>query len=180
MTENLEWDWPPTKRYRKRRRARVEVLPPKQDEQEPRPQRVEIILRSRQQSTANWPTLIVAVVAVLFLGRYSFTLFLIGVIAWKLVTAMLMMAAVVTVARWRSAITVDRSDNRLPRLLGASEDATMRANRCRLGVLRDSELPRAEIAAAAGYAANEKADSTRRAYRASGRSPGAAGCGRAA
>jgi hypothetical protein len=55
MTESLEWDWPPTKRYRKRRRPRVEVLPPKQDEQEPRPQRVEIILRSQQRSTTNWP-----------------------------------------------------------------------------------------------------------------------------
>jgi hypothetical protein len=26
MTESLEWDWPPTKRYRKRRRRRVEIL----------------------------------------------------------------------------------------------------------------------------------------------------------
>ena len=49
MTESLEWDWPPTKRYHKRRRVRVEVLPPKQDEQEQRPQRLEIILRSQQQ-----------------------------------------------------------------------------------------------------------------------------------
>jgi hypothetical protein len=59
MTEGLQWDWPPTKRYHKRRRARVEVLPPEQDEQEPRPQRVEIIFtRPRQQSTTNWPVLI--------------------------------------------------------------------------------------------------------------------------
>jgi hypothetical protein len=74
MTESLEWDWPPTNSYRKRRRVRVEVLPPKQDEQEPRPQRVEIILRSQQRSIPNWPMLIVAVVAVLFLWRYSFAL----------------------------------------------------------------------------------------------------------
>src|SRR4029077_15462620 len=98
MTERLEWDWPPTKRYRKRRRPRVEVLPPKQDEQEPRPQRVEIILRSQRRSTTNWPILIVAVVAVLFLWRFSFALLLIGVIVWKLVAAMLMIAAVVSIA----------------------------------------------------------------------------------
>ena len=102
MTESLEWDWPPTKRYRKRHRARVEVLPPEHHEQEPRPQRIEIIFtRSRQQSTNNWPALIVTVVAVLFLWRYSFALLLIGVIAWKLVVAMLMVAAVVAVAAWR-------------------------------------------------------------------------------
>jgi hypothetical protein len=101
MTESLEWDWPPTKRYHKRRPVRVEVLPPKQDEQEPRPQRVEIILRSQQQSTTNWPMLLLAVVAVLFLWRYSFALLLIGVIAWKLVAAMLMIAAVVSIAAWR-------------------------------------------------------------------------------
>jgi hypothetical protein len=100
MTESLEWDWPPTKRYHKRR-PRVEILPPKQDEQEPRPQRLEIILRSQQQSTTNWPMLLLAVVAVLFLWRNSFALLLIGVIAWKLVAAMLMIAAVVTIAAWR-------------------------------------------------------------------------------
>jgi hypothetical protein len=101
MTESLEWDWPSTKRYRKRRPVRVEVLPPKQDEQEPRPQRVEIILRSQQQSTTNWPMLIVAVGVVLFVWRYGFALLLIGVIAWKLVAAMLMIAAVVAAAAWR-------------------------------------------------------------------------------
>jgi hypothetical protein len=101
MTENLEWDWPPTKRYRKRRRPRVEILPPKQDEQEPRPLRVEIILRSQQRSTTNWPILIVAVVTVIFLWRYRLALLLLGVVAWKLVAAMLMMAAVVAVAAWR-------------------------------------------------------------------------------
>jgi hypothetical protein len=79
MTESLEWDWPPTKRYCKRRRVRVEVLPPKQDEQGPRPQRLEIILRSQQQSTINWPMLLVAVVAVLFFWRYGFALLLIGI-----------------------------------------------------------------------------------------------------
>jgi hypothetical protein len=100
--QNLEWDWPPTKRYHKRRRARVEVLPPEQDEQEPRPQCVEIIFaQSHQQSTTNWPVLIVAIVAVLFLWRYSFALLLIGVMTWKLVTAMLMVTAVVAVAAWR-------------------------------------------------------------------------------
>jgi hypothetical protein len=101
MTESLEWDWPPTKRYRKRRRPRVEILPPKQDEPQPRPQRVEIILRSQRRSITNWPMLIVAVVAVLVLWRHSFALLLIGVIAWKLVAAMLMIAAVVAVAAWR-------------------------------------------------------------------------------
>jgi hypothetical protein len=102
MTESLEWDWPPTKRYHKRRRARIEALPPEQDEREPRPQRVEIIFtRSRQQSTTNWPVLMVAVVAVLFFWRYSFALLLIGVIAWKLVAAMLMITVVVSLAAWR-------------------------------------------------------------------------------
>jgi hypothetical protein len=100
MTESLEWDWPPTKRYRKRRRVQVEVLPPQKNEQKPRPQRVEIILRSQQPSTTN-SMLIIAVVAVLFLGRYSFALLLVGVIAWKLVAAMLMITAVVALARWR-------------------------------------------------------------------------------
>jgi hypothetical protein len=101
MTESLEWDWPPTKRYRKRRRRRVEILSPKQDEQEPRPQRIEIILRSQQQSTTNWPMLIVAVGVVLFVWRYGFALLLIGVVAWKLAAAMLMLGAVVAVAAWR-------------------------------------------------------------------------------
>jgi hypothetical protein len=101
MTESLEWDWPPTKRCHKRRRVQVEVLPPEQDEQETRPQRVEIILRSQQQSTTNWPVLIIAVVAVLFLWRYNFALLLIGVIAWKLVAAILMITAFVAVAAWR-------------------------------------------------------------------------------
>jgi hypothetical protein len=44
--------------------------------------------------------LIVAVVAVLFLLRYKLALLLIAV-AWKLVAAMLMIAAIVAVAAWR-------------------------------------------------------------------------------
>jgi hypothetical protein len=101
MTESLEWDWPPTKRYRKRRRTRIEVLPPQKNEQLPRPMRVEIILRSQRQSTTHWPMLIVAVVVVLFLGRSSLlALLFIGVIAWKLI-AMLMIAAVVGLAARR-------------------------------------------------------------------------------
>ena len=82
-------------------RVRVEVLPPEQDVQKPRSQRVEIIPRSQQQSTTTWPVLIVAVVAVLFLWRYSFALLLIGVISWKLVAAMQMVTAVVAVVARR-------------------------------------------------------------------------------
>src|ERR1700739_2723690 len=97
MTESLEWDWPPTKRYHKRRRDRVEVLPPKQDEEEPRPQRLEIIAAIDHQ---------LAYAACRRCGRaislaIQLRAVIIGVIAWKLVAAMLMIAAVVAVAPWR-------------------------------------------------------------------------------
>jgi hypothetical protein len=101
MTENLEWDWPPTKRYRKTASATGRNLAAKTGRAGTKTLRVEIILRSQQRSTTNWPILIVAVVTVIFLWRYSLALLLLGVVAWKLVAAMLMMAAVVAVAAWR-------------------------------------------------------------------------------
>jgi hypothetical protein len=100
MAEDLEWDWPPTKRCRKRRRPRIEVLPPERGQQQRRPQRIEVVVRTHQHSN-DTRTFLVIFVAALFILRYKFALLLIGVLAWKVLLAILLIPVIIALAAWR-------------------------------------------------------------------------------
>jgi hypothetical protein len=100
MAEGLEWDWPPTQNHGKRRRPRIEVLPPERGQQQRKPQQIEVVLLAHQRSN-DTRTFLIIFVAALFILRYKFALLLIGVLAWKVVLAMLLIPVVMALATWR-------------------------------------------------------------------------------
>jgi hypothetical protein len=95
MTDKLEWDFPPTKRYH--RRPRVEIMGP---EEPPRYHRVEVtISRHRRQS---WIVPAIIIVTVLVLWRFKLGLLMLGALLGpQAIGAALFVVALLGVLAWR-------------------------------------------------------------------------------
>jgi hypothetical protein len=98
MTEKLEWDWPPTKRYR--RRPRVEVMEP---EEPPTRARVEITIRHhRRRQPPGFLPIFLVLVGVLLLWRYPLGFLMLGALAGlQIIGTALFVVAVLGVLAWR-------------------------------------------------------------------------------
>jgi hypothetical protein len=93
MTERLEWDFPPTKRYR--RRPRVEIMEP---EEPPRLHRVELTIKHHRRAPSHFLPIFVAIVAVFLLWRYPFGFVLLAAfIGWPAIAMFLFVAAVLAI-----------------------------------------------------------------------------------
>jgi hypothetical protein len=98
MTDKLEWDYPPTKRYH--RRPRVEVLEP----EEPRRWRLDVTI-TRHRSMP-WLVPAIAIVAVLLFWRYAFAIMIAGLMLGVLVgrdaiEAFIFVGAILAALAWR-------------------------------------------------------------------------------
>ena len=102
MTESLEWDFPPTRRYHRLKCPRVEVMPPPQPEQE-RPVRIrlEISVTRHRPSPDLLPVLIVLAIVALIFWRYGIALLLLALIGWQITVAFASVVAILAVAAWR-------------------------------------------------------------------------------
>ena len=98
MTERLEWDFPPTKRYR--RRHRVEIMEPQKP---PRYHRVEITVGHQRRPPPRFlPIFVAIVVAVLLLWRYPLGFLLLGALLGSQAASMFLFVAVVlALLAWR-------------------------------------------------------------------------------
>ena len=98
MTEKLEWDWPPTKRYH--RRPRIEVLEP--EEPPTRHHRVEITVRHHRRPAPRFLPVFLAIIAVLLLWRFKFGVLMLAALAgWQIIGTALFVVAVLGVLAWR-------------------------------------------------------------------------------
>lgn len=97
MTERLEWDFPPTKRYR---RPRVEIMQP---QERPRYHRVEITVEHHRRPPPRFlPILIAVAVAVLLLWRYPLGFLLLGaLVGWQVVSMFAFVAVILALVAWR-------------------------------------------------------------------------------
>jgi hypothetical protein len=98
MTERLEWDFPPTKRYR--RRPRVEIMQPQEP---PRYHRVEITVGHHRRPPPRFLPIFVAIVAVLLLWRYPLGFLMLGALVGSQVLSMFLFVAVIlALFAWRN------------------------------------------------------------------------------
>jgi hypothetical protein len=99
MTEKLEWDWPPTKRYH--RRPRVEIMEP----EEPPTRRyhhVEITVRHHRRAPPRFLPVFLVLVAMLLLWRYPFGFLMLAALAgWQVIGTALFVVAILAVLAWR-------------------------------------------------------------------------------
>ena len=98
MTERLEWDFPPTKRYR--RRPRVEIMEPQEP---PRLHRVELTIKHHRRAPPRFlPIFLAIIVAILLLWRYPFGFLLLGaLVGWQVVSMFLFLIALLALLAWR-------------------------------------------------------------------------------
>ena len=95
MTENLEYDWPPTMRYHRRRRH-AEILPPADP---PKPH-VDVTIRHHRQP--SWIVPAAVIVAVLLLWRFKLGVLMFAALAgWRMIAAFLIVVAILSVIAWR-------------------------------------------------------------------------------
>jgi hypothetical protein len=109
MTEPLPWDWPPTLKYRRRRRPRVEGLPPA-DEDEPRRVRAEVTIHHHHRRRQFNPQSIVVMAAIAFavimVVRFPLGLLLLPILLGReiVLTGLFVVALLAVIAvfnRWR-------------------------------------------------------------------------------
>jgi hypothetical protein len=118
MADKVEYDWPPTMRYH-RRRPRVEVFEP----EEP-PTRhhhhVEITVRHHRRALPRFLPVFLVVVAVLLLWRLKFgILMLAALVGYQMIGAALFVVAVLAVLAWRDRWARRRSKRPPPRRAAA-------------------------------------------------------------
>jgi hypothetical protein len=102
MTESLEWDFPPTRRYHRLKCPRVEVMPPPQPEQgRPLRIRLENSVTRHRPSPDLLPVLIVLVIVALIFWRYGIALLLLALIGSQITVAFALVVAILAVAGWR-------------------------------------------------------------------------------
>jgi amino acid permease len=88
MTENLEYDWPPTIRYHRRRRH-AEILP-----------HVDVTIRHHRQP--SWIVPAVIIVAVLVLWRSKLGLLMLAALTgWPTIAAALILVVILALVHWR-------------------------------------------------------------------------------
>ena len=88
MTENLEYDWPPTIRYHRRRRH-AEILP-----------HVDVTIRHHRQP--SWIVPAVIIVAVLVLWRSNVGLLMLAALTgWPTIAAALILVVILALVHWR-------------------------------------------------------------------------------
>jgi hypothetical protein len=95
MTERLEWDFPPTKRYR--RHPRVEIMEPQEHH------RVEITVEHHRRPPPRFLAVLIAVVvALLLLWRYPLGFLLLGaLVGWQVLSMFLFVAVILALFAWR-------------------------------------------------------------------------------